>query len=638
MIERGGKSVPDSERWHAQAARYGLLSEVVLLIAGTPDLDRLLSLVVGKLKWVLDFDRCTLALKSEGGTSYELRTLLESRPDVEPISLPSVPINKGRPGRVLASGRIEDTASESGQVIFDVVDPGMESSGLRHVMALPLHAYDQTLGCITFGTTRELEYQLEDVKVAREVAVHLALAIDRWRQSEAIKNANAQLRLEIVEREKAQRELAKSNERAAAAHQRLIDALEGTQEGFSLFDSNDRLVLCNRRFRELYPGISDMMKIGTSFEAIIRSAAERDLVRDALGRQDEWLSERIDQHRNPRGPHLQALIGGQWMQINERRTEDGGTVAVYTDITALKQAQEAAETSRMDAVRSLTALKEAQASLVHAEKMASLGQLTAGIAHEIKNPLNFINNFAETSIELLGELSEIIIAIDKPVDEETRQQVEGLMSDLTSDLATIAQHGRRADGIVKSMLLHARGQAGDWLEVDVNELVGEALNLAYHGERAHNSSFNIKLIQEFDPETGSCKLVPQEITRVLLNLFSNAFHATKLRREKGKSADFAPALSVTTCPLDEKVEIRVQDNGIGMSKDVLGKIFTPFYTTKPSGEGTGLGLSLSYDIVVQHHQGTFEVDSKPEAYTEFTVRLPRQPIGNGLAHSVRKLS
>ncbi len=260
-------------------------------------------------------------------------------------------------------------------------------------------------------------------------------------------------------------------------------------------------------------------------------------------------------------------------------------------------------------------LKQAQANLIHAEKMASLGQLTAGIAHEIKNPLNFVNNFAELSRELLQELRDTIASPGTEQDE--------LIATLTANLAKIVEHGRRADGIVTSMLLHSRGGTGERRATDLNALVEEALNLAFHGARARDKSFNITLERDLDTELPPIELVPQDITRVLLNLFGNGFYAAGKRRQEGADPAFQPSLRVSTRDLGDQVEIRVRDNGVGMPPEVQSRLFTPFFTTKPTGEGTGLGLSISYDIVVQQHGGTITVDSRPDEFTEFTVRLPR---------------
>jgi signal transduction histidine kinase/HAMP domain-containing protein len=268
-------------------------------------------------------------------------------------------------------------------------------------------------------------------------------------------------------------------------------------------------------------------------------------------------------------------------------------------------------------------LKAAQANLIHAEKMASLGQLTAGIAHEIKNPLNFVNNFAELSRELLQELRDAIAAAVDGRDAGDRADLDELISTVSGNLAKITEHGRRADGIVTSMLLHSRGGTGERRRSDLNALVEEALNLAFHGARAQDRSFNISLERDFDTSLGMIEIVPQDITRVLLNLFGNGFYAASKRRHENADPAFQPVLKVTTRALADQIEIRVRDNGAGISPDVRTKLFTPFFTTKPTGEGTGLGLSISYDIVVQAHGGTITVDSRPGEFTEFTLRLPR---------------
>src|SRR5437762_5413077 len=235
--------------------------------------------------------------------------------------------------------------------------------------------------------------------------------------------------------------------------------------------------------------------------------------------------------------------------------------------------------------------------------MASLGQLTAGIAHEIKNPLNFVNNFAGLSIELLDDLKETAAPAMATLDEGKRAEIDETIEMLTSNLEKIAEHGRRADGIVKSMLDHSRGGTGERRSVDLNSLIDEALNLAYHGGRAQDQSFNITLERDFDSSVAAIDLVPQDITRVCLNLFGNGFYAATKRQKEGGDPEFKPILKVTTRDLGDAIEMRARDNGIGIPPEIKDKLFQPFFTTKPTGEGTGLGLSISYDIVTQQHGG-----------------------------------
>ncbi|HKH00223.1 MAG TPA: GAF domain-containing protein, partial [Bradyrhizobium sp.] len=270
--------------------------------------------------------------------------------------------------------------------------------------------------------------------------------------------------------------------------------------------------------------------------------------------------------------------------------------------------------------KSLDELRTAQDRLIQTEKLASLGQLTAGIAHEIKNPLNFVNNFSAMSVELVGELDDAL----KPValDSKTRQETSELTLMLKGNLEKVVQHGKRADSIVKNMLLHSREGSGERRPVDVNSLVAESLNLAYHGARAEKPDFQIRLEQNFDSAAGEVDLFPQEITRVLLNLISNGFYAA-MKRKAEMDGRYEPALAAATKSLGHSVEIRIRDNGGGIPAEVKEKMFNPFFTTKPPGEGTGLGLSLSYDIIVKQHAGSIEVDTRPGEFTEFRVILPR---------------
>jgi signal transduction histidine kinase len=269
---------------------------------------------------------------------------------------------------------------------------------------------------------------------------------------------------------------------------------------------------------------------------------------------------------------------------------------------------------------SLEDLRTAQDRLVQTEKLASLGQLTAGIAHEIKNPLNFVNNFSALSAELVDELNEVLEPA--ALDGKMREEIDELTHMLKGNLEKVVQHGKRADSIVKNMLLHSREGAGEHRPADINAIVEESLNLAYHGARAEKSGFNITLQRDFDPGAGMIDLYPQEITRVFLNLISNGFYAATKRKEAGEET-FEPTLSATTKSLGSKVEIRIRDNGTGIPLEVKEKMFNPFFTTKPAGEGTGLGLSMSHDIVVKQHGGNIDVDTEPGAFTEFIITLPR---------------
>jgi two-component system NtrC family sensor kinase len=310
------------------------------------------------------------------------------------------------------------------------------------------------------------------------------------------------------------------------------------------------------------------------------------------------------------------------MAAKVQESYDALEAKVEARTEALQASERAAREARLAAEQALSDLRRAQDRLVETQKLAALGQLTAGIAHEIKNPLNFVNNFAELSGELTRELQEALADDRAPLPAPVRAEIEDLIGLLDGNLAKIAEHGRRADSIVKNMLAHSRTGSGERRSADLNALVDEALNLAYHGARAEHPDFNVTLERDLDSAIGALDLYPQEISRVLLNLFANAFYAVRLRQRAGADG-YEPTVRVTTRAAADGIEIRVRDNGSGIPEAVRAKIFDPFFTTKPAGEGTGLGLSLSHDIVVKQHGGSFAVASQEGAFTEFTLTLPR---------------
>jgi signal transduction histidine kinase len=292
---------------------------------------------------------------------------------------------------------------------------------------------------------------------------------------------------------------------------------------------------------------------------------------------------------------------------------------------------ESVEARTRELAASLEDLRAAQDRLVQTEKLASLGQLTAGIAHEIKNPLNFVNNFSALSAELTDELNDVLKLA--ALGDKTRAEVDELTRLLKANLEKVIQHGKRADSIVKNMLLHSREGSGEHRSADINALVEDSLNLAYHGARAESSGFTITLRHDLDPHAGAVELYPQEITRALLNVISNGFYAAIRRKvEAGGDETFEPVLSAATRNLGREVEIRIRDNGTGILPEIKEKIFLPFFTTKPTGEGTGLGLSMTHDIIVKQHGGRIDVETAPGAFTEFIITLPRE---NGIAPGLK---
>jgi len=296
-------------------------------------------------------------------------------------------------------------------------------------------------------------------------------------------------------------------------------------------------------------------------------------------------------------------------------------LAAYTSI-ALDNAD---AYRRLDAT--LQNLQATQQQLVTQQKLASLGALTAGIAHEIKNPLNFVNNFAVLSIDLANELEAELKG--ETLAPEKREMIENILYNLRLNATKINEHGKRADGIVKSMMQHARGSSGQRELADINHLLDEAVNLVYHGLRANDVSFNVTIEKEYDEAIGKLSVVPQDISRVFLNIVNNACYAAFQKQkangkeQTAKGHNFSPTLSVSTKNLGDKIEIRIRDNGNGIPAEVRDKIFNPFFTTKPTGQGTGLGLSISYDIIVQEHRGEIKVETEEGKFTEFVVRLPR---------------
>jgi len=269
----------------------------------------------------------------------------------------------------------------------------------------------------------------------------------------------------------------------------------------------------------------------------------------------------------------------------------------------------------------LEELKAAQTQLIQSEKMASLGELTAGIAHEIQNPLNFVNNFSEVNKELLSEMKH-------EIDSGNLAEAKNIAKDIEDNEEKINFHGKRADAIVKSMLQHSRSSSGKKEPTDINALADEYLRLAFHGLRAKDKSFNAKFETDFDDRIGPINIVHQDIGRVLLNLINNAFYSVS-EKQRQDIAGYEPTIILTTKRLGNKpdnyrVEIRVADNGNGIPQKVLDKIFQPFFTTKPTGLGTGLGLSLSYDIITRGHGGELKVETKEGKGAEFIIILPTQ--------------
>ena len=289
----------------------------------------------------------------------------------------------------------------------------------------------------------------------------------------------------------------------------------------------------------------------------------------------------------------------------------------------LTQAHELEKRKGEELSEALQQLKKAQDQLVVQQKMASLGTLTAGIAHEIKNPLNFVTNFAEISTSLVTDVRDSLTSQKDRIDPKEFDFIADTLSDLDQNVAKIREHGKRADGIVKGMLMHSRGQRGQHQPANLNSMVAEYVKLAYHGIRAQDINFNVTIEESYDPAIGNVDMVAHDLSRAILNIANNACYAA-YAKAKSAGPDFKPTLRVSTSNGNGQAEIRIRDNGDGIPENIRQKIFEPFFTTKPAGSGTGLGLSMTYDIIVQEHKGQLRVDSQPGQYAEFIITIPRK--------------
>jgi PAS domain S-box-containing protein len=483
---------------------------------------------------------------------------------------------------------------------FDGPDPddeigrsALNSADLRTGLWVPLRKDGTFLGWISSFRLEVRPFSDKEIALLESFAAHAVIAIENGRLLSEIRQRQEELRI----------------------------TFENMGDGVAMFDETQHLVAWNSKFQQIFDLPADLLKQHRTYEEHLRFLAAQGYFGTNVD-----TTEQIHALVATTGQsyaYERTRPDGRVIEIRRNPVPDGGFVLIFSDITERKRSEEEIRAARDAAEAAYRDLKTAQASLIQAEKMASLGQLTAGIAHEIKNPLNFVNNFASLSVDLLDELKQTAAPGLRLLDDARRAEIDDLTSTLASNLVKINEHGRRADGIVRSMLEHSRGSSGERRLVDLNALIEEALNLAYHGARAQDQTFNISLQRQLAEGIAPITLAPQDITRVLLNLFSNGFYAARERQRAKTTPGFQPSLKVSTRQLDGAVEILVRDNGIGIPSEIKDRLFQPFFTTKPPGEGTGLGLSMSYDIITQQHGGTISVDSKAGEYSEFTIRLPR---------------
>jgi two-component system, NtrC family, sensor kinase len=445
-------------------------------------------------------------------------------------------------GRRVLAGEPFVQIADAANADYPLIRAAAELEGIRTVLAVPLHKDKVLVGAILSSRREVRPFSEKEVSLLQNFAAQAVIAMENARLLNEVRQRQEELRI----------------------------TFENMGDGVALFDGMPRLVAWNGHFQEMFDLPDDLLEQHRTYEEHLRFLVSRGDFgsgRDA----EEQLRALLTTTDQP-SVYERTRPDGRVLEIRRNPVPSGGFVLIFSNITERKRSEGEVRAARDAAEAALRDLKAAQANLIQAEKMASLGQLTAGIAHEIKNPLNFVNNFAALSVDLLSELKETAALGFAGLTERQRAEVEDVSAMLTSNLEKITEHGKRADGIVKAMLEHSRGSSGERRKVDLNALIDEALNLAYHGARAQDQSFNVTLDRDFGEGIAPIEVNPQDMTRVFLNLFANGFYAVTRRARDGGDAEFVPTLKVTTRGAGEAVEIHVRDNGTGIPADIRDKL------------------------------------------------------------------
>ena len=577
-----------------------------------------------------------------------------SRMDVDPAYLHHERAAEIAPGRGTLVGRValENRAVEIVDAWNDPEYAEKEEArvgNVRAMLGVPLMRDGEMIGAFALGRAEPIAFSQRQVDLVATFADQAVIAIENVRLFDQVQAKTRDLE-ESLQQQTATADVLKVISRSAFDLQAVFDTLIASAVELSGSHSGAICVRDGEIFRyrsssgsgassELHNYLVEHPANPGRGSIVGRAVLSQQIEQIPDVREDSEYSVPINTHGNP----ARALVGVPLLGKDRvegavvlTRLEPGAFPKRQIEIlqTFADQAVIAIENARLfdevqtrtqELAASLDDLRKAQDRLIQSEKLASLGQLTAGIAHEIKNPLNFINNYSALSRELIGELAEAIKG--GTVNEAAHGEADELIGAIGGNLEKIVQHGKRANSIVKNMLLHSREGSGERSTTNVNAMVEEALNLAYHGARAEKPGFNVTIVKSLDPNAGAAEVYAQEMTRVLLNLISNGFYATSKRKQSSADGAYEPTISASTRDLGPKVEIAIRDNGTGISDEVKAKMFNPFFTTKSAGEGTGLGLSLSHDIVVKQHGGAIEVSTEQDAFTEFSIVLPRGAAG-----------